>query len=249
MTIRQRMLQEQEGSLEPNSTQQTECFSLSDGEIHYLWCFIQGSIMNPEIRHRLRWGWGFCQRHAWGNLVVESAFRQDYFHGPAILYEDIMGLAQEYLKTDLWHKTTLRLNLKMKGPCLMCDMGYGPQSVGHPMEEVLKKGRNISNFQNFAFGTQRYWKKYVCRICLGDQNYGHLCRPHLLSKLSQGQVKNIEAERHFVHYLSEQLRIYARSFGWEWRDTETVENKASLIGAVGWCSGWKTLFDILKSVD
>jgi hypothetical protein len=248
MTTRQRMLQKREGSLKQNPAQQTECFSLSDGEIHYLWHFIQGSIMNPGVRHRLKRGWGFCQRHAWGNLVVESAFRQEFFHGPAILYEDIMGLAQEHLKTDLWHKTALRLNLKMKGPCLMCDMGYGPQSVGHPMEEVLKQGRNVSNFQNFAYGTQRYWGKYVCRICLGDQTDGHLCRPHLLSKLSQGQIKDIEieAERYFVHYLSEQLRIYARSFRWERRGTETVENKASLIGAVGWCSGWNELFKIIQ---
>ena len=49
---------------------------LSDGEIHYLYWFIQGSIMVPNIRRRLRRAWGFCERHAWGYILVEAAFWQ-----------------------------------------------------------------------------------------------------------------------------------------------------------------------------
>jgi len=38
------------------------------------------------------------------------------------------------------------------------------------------------------------------------------------------------------------------SFRWENRGTETVEDMAALISAVGWCSGWKPLFSIMDSV-
>lgn len=41
---------------------------LSGGEIHYLWWFIQGSIMNPDTRYKLRDSWGLCERHAWGAI-------------------------------------------------------------------------------------------------------------------------------------------------------------------------------------
>src|SRR6266496_3870675 len=39
---------------------------LSDGELNFLWWFIQGSIMNPETRFRLHRRWGMCQRHSLG---------------------------------------------------------------------------------------------------------------------------------------------------------------------------------------
>ena len=68
-------------------------FKLSGGEIHYLYWHIQGSIMVPEIRHALRRARGFCERRAWAALHVETAFRSNFMHGPAILYEDILGLA------------------------------------------------------------------------------------------------------------------------------------------------------------
>jgi hypothetical protein len=66
---------------------------LSDGEIHYLYWFIQGSIMVPNIRQRLRRAWGFCERHAWGYILVEAAFYRGFMHGASILYEDLLFLA------------------------------------------------------------------------------------------------------------------------------------------------------------
>jgi len=63
----------------------TEAWQLSDGEIHYLWWYMQGSIMDPGVRQRLRRAWGMCGRHAWGALAVETAFRPGFLHGPALL--------------------------------------------------------------------------------------------------------------------------------------------------------------------
>jgi len=48
-----------------------EGWRLSDGEVHYLWWYIQGSIMEPHVRWRLRHAWGMCGRHAWGALLAE----------------------------------------------------------------------------------------------------------------------------------------------------------------------------------
>jgi hypothetical protein len=64
--------------------------------------------------------------------------------------------------------------------------------------------------------------------------------------MSQGQLGKVEAEESFVRYLLNHLKAYSRSFRWEWRDTETVEDRASLISAVGWLSGWTELLELLK---
>ena len=71
---------------------------LSDGEIHYLYWFIQGSIMVPDIRHELRRAWGFCERHAWSYILVEAAFYRGYMHGAALLYEDLLTPAVSNLR-------------------------------------------------------------------------------------------------------------------------------------------------------
>jgi hypothetical protein len=69
---------------------------------------------------------------------------------------------------------------------------------------------------------------------------------HLLGRISKGESKDIEKQRALIERLHAELQLYSRSFRWEYHDTETTGNKASLIGAVGWCSGWRTLFDILE---
>jgi len=221
---------------------------LSKGEIHCLWSFmLWASIMNPETRRHLRQSWGLCERHGWGWLTMECSLRQDYLHGPAILYEDIMERARVAFVGRL-HFKALQRRLRNRDQCLMCDMGYGPQSIGYPDKETLKAGRDFSNLRSFALKTRRYWEKYVCKLCMGEQGEGLLCRPHLLSELSYERLsqKDIDIQKHFVDYMSEQVRIYARSFRWEWRGTKTVENEASLIMAIGWCYGWTELLRIIS---
>ena len=71
---------------------------LSDGEIHYLYWFIQGSIMVPDIRHELRRAWGFCERDTWSYILVEAAFYRGYMHGAALLYEDLLTPAVSNLR-------------------------------------------------------------------------------------------------------------------------------------------------------
>jgi len=227
------------------SESRTLLLPLSEGEIHYLWHFMQGSIMAPDVRRRLRLAWGMCQRHAWGWLTMECSARESWLHGPAILYEDLMGRAQT-ISAKTRGPTALRHGLSSKGPCPMCDMGYGPQSSGYPNRHALKQGRSLVKLQSFAAETKAYWRQYVCGLCLGQEDQGTLCRPHLVDALSRGRIANVDvaAQRHLVEYLAEQLADYARSFRWEWHDTETTENKAALIAAIGWCSGWVGLPEV-----
>jgi hypothetical protein len=60
-------------------------WNLSDAEVYFLYWFIQGSIMNPDRRRRLRDAWGLCERHTCGYVTVEAAYYNGSLHGAAIL--------------------------------------------------------------------------------------------------------------------------------------------------------------------
>jgi hypothetical protein len=44
-----------------------------------------------------------------------------------------------------------------------------------------------------------------------------------------------------VQRIADHIQRYRESFRWEKRGTETVEDRAALISAAGWCSGWRSL--------
>lgn len=54
-----------------------------------------------------------------------------------------------------------------------------------------------------------------------------------------GTVGDLDARRSEVAAILEHLTLYTRSFRWEDRDTETDRDRAALLSAVGWCSGWE----------
>jgi len=219
-------------------------FLLSNGEIHFLWWFIQGSIMSPSTRERLWKSWGMCERHAWGFMVMEAAFHQGYMHGAAILYEDLMGRAAHLFGTR-WPKTwRIRSGFREKGSCLMCEAGYGPQSRGAAGEKLLITGRDLTEIQQMARLTLPDWSGAVCGICIGEEN-DLRCRKHLIADLALGKHPNLETHARRVEDMATRLRTYACSFRYGFHGTATRRDMAALIEAVGWCSGWKVLFDIL----
>ena len=218
---------------------------LSGGEIHYLWWFIQGSIMAPSVRHRLRKAWGFCERHAWAAILVEASFRQGYMHGPAILYEDLLqpALPALGLKGPLknWR---LIVNLNEKGPCMMCDMNLGPETKGAANEALIVRGRNATELRRFAESTRAYWERTICGRCLGNGSWPR-CRRHLIQDALEGSVENLSRHRALISDLTKHITLYSRSFRWGFQGTEKEENKAALISAVGWCSGWQPFLTTL----
>jgi hypothetical protein len=95
---------------------------LSIGEVGFLHAFIQGSIMDVEVRWRLRHGWGLCPRHSAAWLSLEAAFRPHYLHGPAILYADLMERASAaFAQSHPMRETRVRHRLCARGPCHLCD--------------------------------------------------------------------------------------------------------------------------------
>jgi hypothetical protein len=221
-------------------------FMLSNGEIHFLWWFIQGSIMSPSTRERLHNAWGMCERHAWGFIAVDAAFRQGYLHGPAILYADLMHRAGAAFPPEgPLNRRRLRRRLGDKSPCLMCELEYGPESTGIARPEIVVKGRDMSELRIIAEGTSPYWQKTVCGHCVANGSLWR-CRKHLIKDLAADCWDDMARHADHVRYLAHHMKRYAASFCWGYPDTRTPEDVAALISSVGWCSGWETFFSILK---
>lgn len=210
---------------------------LSAGEVYFLWHFIQGSIMIPDTRRRLRRAWGLCARHSAGFIAAEAIFRHGYLHGPAVLYEDLMERAHRALglrrpAVSLWAAWRIRAT----GPCLMCQTGYTAAPGGYAPSDVLDRIRHVEPFLAFVRETLPLWSRDVCGRCRGDDAPAR-CRAHLLQDLLRGRGR-LREERERVVSIAEHVRRYATSFRWGFHGTDTPADRASLIRAVGWCSGW-----------
>ncbi len=219
-------------------------FRLSDGEVHYLYWFIQGSIMVPDIRHRLRRAWGFCERHAWGYVLVEAAFYRGYMHGASLLYEDLLtpALSVFHVRGPLKNWRLAR-NLGPQGPCPMCKMGFGPQSKGMGNPELIKRGRDVTELGALARKTEKYWQKAVCGRCAKNGS-AQRCRRHLVEDASKGLIDVLSTHNTLIQYIYHHISRYHRSFRLEYQGTQTDEDVAALISAVGWCSGWGTFLSL-----
>lgn len=203
--------------------------------------------MNPSTRIRLRRAWGMCERHAWGWMIVEAAFRSGYMHGPAVLYHDVIGLAVEAFEMQgpMQHGR-LRRRLRTKGPCLMCEEGYGSETKGFVKPTIVVQGRDLTEIRSFARRTSSYWKDDVCGICSGNGSPVR-CRGHLVEEESAGLIADMSAHRALISDIDRRLNQYARSFQFEFRGTNTQEDTAALISAVGWCSGWRLFLSIVDA--
>lgn len=212
---------------------------LSDGEVNFLWSFMGGSIMAPETRWRLRHAWGMCERHAFGWVAMEAAMRHGYMMGPTLLYEDLMERAAQAFRLRGPGKTMrLSRQLREQGPCMMCEMEYGPHSTARAANRrVLAEARELAEIRSFVRATEPWWRPAVCGICAGDGAEAR-CRPHLLDNLARGET-DLAAQQQLVELTYEHLARFSRAFVWEFRGTATEEDRAALISAAGWCGGWK----------
>jgi hypothetical protein len=231
-------------SLKPKRPNQPPCWApsdllrFSDGEIHFLWHFIQGSIMIPDTRRSLRRSWGLCDRHSFGFIAIETAYRHDYLHGQAVLYKDLMKRAAAALNAPApLYAVNVAFKLRATGPCLMCKLEYGPTSKGAARPELIEQGRDLGPIRTFANDTAPYWRVRVCGRCAANDSRPR-CRIHVREELISGSCDAPE-QRALVQYIFEHVTRYARSFVWGHHGTDTVEDRGALIEAIGWLAGWR----------
>ncbi len=219
---------------------------LSPGEVHVLWWFIQGSIMELETRLRLRRAWGMCERHSVAALSTEAAFRHCYLHGPAILYADLMDRAvRAFEMAGPLAGPRLARRLRVRGPCLMCELQLGPNSAGGFIsDERVAEGRDLSRFRSFMAESERHWRPTVCGRCACIAAAAR-CRIHLLEDLERNPATGLAQHRALVARIAAHVKRYSVSLRWERRGTDSAEDRAALVGAVGWCGGWNTLLGVL----
>jgi hypothetical protein len=214
---------------------------LSDGEVNFLWWFIQGSVMNPGVRRRLRDAWGMCERHTAAWLALEAAFRHGFMHGPALLYADLMQRALRAL--DISGPAMAKRvagRLRSRARCHVCEMAVGTGPQDFVPAERLRIGRDVSELRAFMTGTREYWSQAVCGRCAGT--YSKLrCRAHLAADLQKPGTDLFECNRDLLRRIAHHVGRYDRSFIWENQGTETVEDRSALITAAGWCGGWRGL--------
>ncbi len=219
---------------------------LSDGEVGFLWWFIQGGIMDSEVRAHLHRGWGLCPRHSFAFLAVNAAFCHHYLHGPAVLYADLMTRARDaFALSGPLHETRLQHRLRESGPCHICNQGLGPASAGFASPEHLVIGRNTDNILGFLRETQPFWMPALCGRCSGTAAAPR-CRPHLVEELAEGTLRDLARQRALVENITRHLLNYEQSFRWEFNGTDTLEDRGALVGAVGWCSGWEALLHVIS---
>lgn len=224
--------------------------AITDGEINFLWSFIQGSIMIPETRKALLRGLGFCDRHAWVHLSFEMSFRGQYLLGPVILYGALIEKSVRAVHAPQragWRSPTRRL--QSAGPCFLCALDVNNLGAGTSSRARLDRGRDSSALRTFATGLASQWRPNVCAVCASEARETtspSRCRPHLLTELKLKKSVDLSWQRRTLQQLSERLARYQKSFV-AGADKPRDQDRAALISAIGWCSGWRPLLALLSS--
>jgi hypothetical protein len=223
--------------------------AITEGEVNFLWSFIQGSLMNLDTWGRLLDGYGFCQRHAWVHLSVEMAFREQYLLGPTILYAALIEKALHAVSiTPRVSRYFLEQKLRPGDACLLCALNIADSSPGASPRPRLCQGRDTRSLLTFASGLERFWSDYVCDLCKKEdcnknKSELSLCRRHLITEMRARRSVDLSLQRSTLHDLRDRVIRYQESFSAE-RPTASEQDRAALIAAVGWCSGWRPLLDL-----
>ncbi len=221
-----------------------ELLAMTDGEINFLWSFIQGSIMIPETWNALLRGCGFCERHAWIHISVEMSFRDQYLLGPTILYGELIEKSLRAINArQRIGSHSLMRQLRAAGPCFLCALNVKNASAGACPQARLDRGRDGSRLRNFAGKLEPIWRSSLCPDCSGeesDKTAANRCRRHLLAAMKARTPIDIIGQTKMLQDLSGRVARYQRSFS-AGGAKASDQDRAALISAIGWCSGWRPL--------
>jgi len=220
-----------------------ELSAVTDGEINFLWSFIQGSIMVPQTRGALLRGYGFCERHAWIHISVEMSFRDQYLLGPTILYSELIEKSLRAISPERIGLHSLMRRLAAVGPCFLCVLDVRNASAGACPQARLDRGRDGSRLRDFAGKLQPIWRGSLCPDCSREER-GRMapkrCRQHLLAAMKARTPVDLMAQKAMLEDLSDRVARYQSSF-LAGGPKASDQDRAALIAAIGWCGGWRPL--------
>ncbi len=217
----------------------------SAGEVHQYYWFTRGGVMNSETRLALRRSRGFCERHAWGAFAAEMVFNGEYLLGSAVLYEDLIGRClAAFMDRGPWRAARLTRQLRPKGPCLMCHVRAYRAGTSSAGARLVEQGRSTDRLLSYAREHQWLWECHVCSACSGASSDA-LCRRHLTQNMGTIPVDSLKHHRDVLQSIHGGVAAFGRSFVWENRGTATPRDRADLLSAIGWISGWRPLLMLL----
>jgi len=223
--------------------------SITNGEVNFLWWFIQGSIMNSDTWARLMNSYGFCERHAWIHLSIETSFRDRFLLGPTILYQGLLDKALHSMRPPRISAYSRIRDLRATDACMLCAMNIPESPAVMAPASRLDRGRDVGALRRFVSGLETLWRGYLCNLCHTQKSNVHietLCRRHLLSHMRQRKALNIAGQRELLNGLYEGVTRYQNSLAAGGK-AASDQDRAALIGAIGWCSGWRPLLAMLGS--
>jgi putative (di)nucleoside polyphosphate hydrolase len=218
--------------------------AITDGEVNFLEGFVHDGSIGAECGLQLMGYWGYCERHAWVSLAVEMAMLHGFCSRSASLYADILQQAVAVLAAESRSKErAVAKQLKERGTCMICNVN--PTRRGLLSYAELAKAKDPTRLRSFAEASAPFWLTDCCPRCISGVTGGHLCRPHLIEALNEGVSLDLKSERDYLLNVLARLENYAWSFSWGFRGIDGPEDRAALISAIGWCSGWLSLAAIV----
>jgi hypothetical protein len=227
-----------------------ELVAITEGEVNFLWSFIQGSLVNPETWNSLLGSYGFCERHAWIHMSIEMAFRDEYLLGPTILYGALIEKALNALRiAPRISGYSVERRLRPDDACLLCTLNIKEALLGACSKSRLDRGRSTQRLQTFAFDLEPLWSSRVCDACRdqdgGSKNPAKSCRKHLLADMRARRRVDLSRQQESLQELYAPLIRYQNSFLAGGRAASNDE-RAALIAAIGWCSGWRPMLYLCR---
>jgi hypothetical protein len=220
----------------------------TNGEVRFIWHFIRDGAIDADSWRQLMAAWGYCERHAWVALGVEMSFLWGFCMRSADLYLHLIERAAEALRLTVsgkWRSAARRLAERRH--CLICELD--PRRRGLLSDQRLAEGKDITQLRMFAEASAPLWQHDCCPRCIGAAGSGHLCRRHLIDAIKTGAAMDFAGEYRHLTNVARHLERFEKSMSWGRRGTDEPEDRAALVCAVGWCSGWSILTALVCSRD
>jgi putative (di)nucleoside polyphosphate hydrolase len=215
--------------------------AITDGEVNFIEGFTHDGSIGAECGLQLMGYWGYCERHAWVSLAVEMAMLHGFCSRSASLYVDILQQTSRALAGS--NQRAVAKQLRESGSCMICNAN--PTWRGLLSTAELSEAKDPARLRSFVEGSAPFWRSDCCPRCISGLTGGHLCRRHMIEAINERMSLDLKHEREYLLNVLARLENYAWSFSWGFRGIDGPEDRAAIISAIGWCSGWSSLAALL----